>query len=44
VGLPPIEKGGLPSLKRGAFGVKETCGNCTREEEEKTKKKEKGFM
>jgi hypothetical protein len=29
-------------LKRGAFGVKKTSGTCTREE--KTKKKEKGFM
>jgi len=43
VGLPPLEKGGLPHLKRGAFGVKETCGNCTREEEEEKNKKRKGI-
>jgi hypothetical protein len=35
------EKGGLPNLKRGAFGVKETCGTSTREEEEEKKKQEK---
>jgi hypothetical protein len=43
VGLPPLEKRGLPNLKRRAFGVKETCGNCTREEKKKTRK-EKGLM
>ena len=41
VGLPPLEKRGLPNLKRGAFGVKETCGKCTREEGKKKKKQEK---
>jgi len=39
VGLPPLEKGGLPNLKRRAFGVKETCGNCTREEKKNKKRK-----
>jgi hypothetical protein len=39
VGLPPLEKGGLPNLKRRAFGVKKTSGTCTREEKKKQEKK-----